>query len=134
MDGTVLTLYRTACVTGLASKILARSDSKVLVMIGAGALAPHLIKAHLAARPSLQKVIIWNRTMKKASDLAENLSKCIEHDGVCFECYENLEEIIELGGIVSCATNAEAPLVKGEKLKAGAHLDLVGSFKHTMRE
>ncbi|KAF2312257.1 hypothetical protein GH714_028808 [Hevea brasiliensis] len=100
MDGTVLTLYRTACVSGLASKILARDDSKVLVMVGAGALAPHLIKAHLAAKPSLAKVIIWNRTMKKAADLVEKLR----------------------------------PLVKGEKLKPGAHLDLVGSFKETMRE
>jgi len=135
MDGTVLTLYRTSCVSGLASKILARNDSRVLVMVGAGALAPHLIKAHLAARPSLQKVIIWNRTVKKASDLAEKLKKeCIGNDGVCFESNGNLEEIIGLGDIVSCATNADAPLVKGEKLKQGAHLDMVGSFKETMRE
>ncbi|XP_007038837.2 PREDICTED: delta(1)-pyrroline-2-carboxylate reductase [Theobroma cacao] len=134
MDGTVLTLYRTACVSGLASKILARNDSKVLVMIGAGALAPHLIKAHLAANPSLQKVIIWNRTIKKAADLAENLQGNNEYNGVCFESNESLEGIVELGDIVSCATNAEVALVKGEKLKAGAHLDLVGSFMHTMKE
>ncbi|GLU21153.1 hypothetical protein SLE2022_373120 [Rubroshorea leprosula] len=68
MDGTLLNLYRTASVSGLASKILARNDSKTLVMIGAGALAPHLIKAHLAANPSLQKVIIWNRTTKKGGN------------------------------------------------------------------
>ncbi|KAH7557722.1 hypothetical protein ACOSQ2_027821 [Xanthoceras sorbifolium] len=134
MDGTVLTLYRTACVSGLASKILARDDSKVLVMIGAGALAPHLIKAHLAARPSLQKVIIWNRTMEKARILVENLRACVEYNGVCFESNELLEEIIEMGDIVSCATNSEVPLVRGEKLKYGAHLDLVGSFNHNMRE
>ncbi|GAY45637.1 hypothetical protein CUMW_090890 [Citrus unshiu] len=134
MDGTVLTLYRTACVSGLASKILARNDSKVLVMIGAGNLAPHLIKAHLAARPSLKRVIIWNRTMKKASDLAEHLSKHGDHNGVCFESNENLEEILQLGDIVSCATNSEVPLVRGGRLKVGAHLDLVGSYKHTMRE
>ncbi|GLU21161.1 hypothetical protein SLE2022_373200 [Rubroshorea leprosula] len=134
MDGTLLTLYRTASVSGLASKILARNDSKTLVMIGAGALAPHLIKAHLAANPSLHKVIIWNRTMKKARELAENLRNCGEHDGICFESNESLEEIVELGDIISCATYSEVPLVKGEKLKAGAHLDLVGSFTHTMRE
>ncbi|KAJ6766794.1 KETIMINE REDUCTASE MU-CRYSTALLIN [Salix purpurea] len=135
MDGTVLTLYRTSCVSGLASKILARNDSIVLVMVGAGALAPHLIKAHLAARPSLQRVIIWNRTIKKAVDLAEKLNKdCIGNAGVRFESNGNLEEIIGLGDIVSCATNADAPLIKGEKLKQGAHLDMVGSFKETMRE
>ncbi|XP_050221432.1 protein SAR DEFICIENT 4 [Mercurialis annua] len=132
MDGTVLTLYRTSCVSGLASKFLAREDSKVLVMIGAGALAPYLIKAHLAVKPSLEKVIIWNRTMKKADELVEKLRE--ECRGVSFESNDNLEEIVGLGDIVSCATNADTPLVKGEKLKLGAHLDLVGSFKETMRE
>ncbi|OMO66879.1 Ornithine cyclodeaminase/mu-crystallin [Corchorus olitorius] len=134
MDGTVLTLYRTASVSGLASKLLARNDSKVLVMIGAGALAPHLIRAHLAGNPRLQKVIIWNRTIKKAADLAKNLQGSNEFNGVSFESNGSLDEIVELGDIVSCATNAESPLVKGEKLKAGAHLDLVGSFTHTMKE
>ncbi|KAJ8752809.1 hypothetical protein K2173_008544 [Erythroxylum novogranatense] len=136
MDGTILTLYRTACVSGLASKILAREDSEVLVMVGAGALAPHLIKAHISARPSLRKVIIWNRTMKKAKELVEKLRKegDIGSEGVCFESNENLDEIVGLGDIVSCATNATVPLVMGEKLKPGAHLDLVGSFKETMKE
>ncbi|KDP22215.1 hypothetical protein JCGZ_26046 [Jatropha curcas] len=135
MDGTELTLYRTACVSGLASKLLANDSSKVLVMIGAGSLAPHLIKAHMAANPSLEKVIIWNRTIKKAADLVLKLKEeCGENNSVCFESNNNLEEIIGLGDIVSCATNSDRPLVKGEKMKAGAHLDLVGSFKETMRE
>ncbi|XP_015878423.1 protein SAR DEFICIENT 4 [Ziziphus jujuba] len=134
MDGTELTLYRTSCVSGLASRILSRNDSKVLVMIGAGALAPHLIRAHLAARPSLKKVIIWNRTVEKARNLAEKLQESLGIDGVGFQSNGCLEEVIELGDIVSCATNSEEVLVKGEKLKAGAHLDLVGSFKHSMKE
>lgn len=134
MDGTVLTLYRTSCVSGLASKILARNDSETLVMIGAGALAPHLIKAHLSARPSLRRVIIWNRTIEKARKLAEEMRENAGFDGVCFESNECLEEIVGLGDIVSCATNSETPVVKGERLKAGAHLDMVGSFKHSMRE
>ncbi|XP_065869182.1 protein SAR DEFICIENT 4 [Euphorbia lathyris] len=135
IDATVLTHYRTSCVSGLASKILARDDSKVLVMIGAGALAPHLIKAHLAAKPSLEKVIIWNRTGGKAANLVEKLrEECELNERVCFESSENLGEIVKLGDIVSCATNSDRALVEGEKLKVGAHLDLVGSFKETMME
>ncbi|EXC05955.1 hypothetical protein L484_014224 [Morus notabilis] len=134
MDGTALTLFRTSCVSGLASRILARDDSKVLVMVGAGALAPHLIKAHLAARPGLERVVIWNRTVEKARNLAEQLQQSSGLDGVCFESNGCLEEVVGMGDIVSCATNSEAPLVKGQKLKPGAHLDLVGSFKHSMRE
>lgn len=103
-------------------------------MIGAGALAPHLIKAHLVARPSLEKVIIWNRTVEKAIKLAEKLQESKEYEGVCFVGSECLDEVIGIGDIVSCATNSEVPIVKGEKLKPGTHLDLVGSFKHSMKE
>ncbi|KAK9291455.1 hypothetical protein L1049_019403 [Liquidambar formosana] len=134
MDGTEMTLWRTSCVSGLASKLLARNDAQVLVMIGAGSLAPHLIKAHLTARPSLRKVIIWNRTVEKARNLERGLKEEGEFDGVVFESNGCLEEVVKLGDIVSCATNAEIALVKGEELKDGAHLDLVGSFTASMKE
>ncbi|OWM75589.1 protein SAR DEFICIENT 4 [Punica granatum] len=134
MDGTVLTLYRTSSVSGLASSILSRNDSEVMVMVGAGALAPHLIQAHLAARPRLKRVIIWNRRIDKAISLAEKMRGEGRFEGVSFESGGYLEEIVPLADIVSCATNAEEPLVMGRWLKPGAHLDLVGSFKPTMRE
>lgn len=134
MDSTQLTLYRTSCVSGLASKYLARPDSEVLVMVGAGALAPHLIRAHLSAVPTLRKIIIWNRTVEKAKTLAEKLGGVLEFGGVSFEGVGCLDEVVGFGDIVSCATNSETPLVKGERLKSGAHLDLVGSFKREMME
>ncbi|KAK2632488.1 hypothetical protein EUGRSUZ_L01486 [Eucalyptus grandis] len=134
VDATVLTLYRTACVSGLASELLSRADSKVLVMVGSGSLAPHLIRAHLSARPGIERVIIWNRSPQKAAALAAKMSDDEGLKAVRFESGEVLDEIVGLGDIVSCATNSEEPLVRGEKLKAGAHLDLVGSFKETMRE
>ncbi|XP_054802187.1 protein SAR DEFICIENT 4 [Prosopis cineraria] len=136
IDATELTLYRTSCVSGLASKYLARPDSRVLVMVGAGALAPHLIRAHLSAIPSLRKVVIWNRTAEKARTLVDRIQESNDgsFEGVSFESNACLDEIIGLGDIVSCATNSEIALVKGEKLKVGTHLDLVGSFKHSMKE
>lgn len=135
MDSTELTLYRTSCVSGLASKYLARRDSEVLVMVGAGALAPHLIRAHLSAVPSLRKVIIWNRTVEKAKTLAKKMRESEEFSGgVSFEGCGCLDEVVGFGDIVSCATNSETALVKGERLRGGAHLDLVGSFKPEMME
>lgn len=134
MDGTVLTLYRTSSVSGLGSKILARDDSQVLIMVGSGALAPHLIKSHLAAKPSLRRVIIWNRTPQRAQELAETLSKDPQHKEISFDSHDSLDQIIPLGDIISCATNSTVPLVKGEFLKPGTHLDLVGSFSHEMKE
>uniref|UniRef100_A0A803PHE1 Ornithine cyclodeaminase n=1 Tax=Cannabis sativa TaxID=3483 RepID=A0A803PHE1_CANSA len=63
------------------------------------------------------------------------MKESVELDGVCFESNNGcLDELVEMGDIVSCATNSEVPLVRGQKLKPGAHLDLVGSFKHSMKE
>ncbi|WOG97060.1 hypothetical protein DCAR_0416399 [Daucus carota subsp. sativus] len=132
IDGSEMTLYRTACVSGLAARYLSREDSRTLVMVGAGAMAPHLIRAHLSARPGLDKVIIWNRTVEKAMALVEMLEGGFE--GVSFESSGCLDEAVRVGDIVSCATNSEVALVMGKELKRGAHLDLVGSFKHSMKE
>ncbi|KAG8390346.1 hypothetical protein BUALT_Bualt01G0074000 [Buddleja alternifolia] len=134
IDATDLTLYRTACVSGLASSFLSREDSKTLVMVGAGSLAPHLIKAHLTVRRSINRVLVWNRTIEKATILVDELKNEIGFEGVSFESKGNLEEIVRMGDIISCATNSEMPLVKGVDLKKGAHLDLVGSFTEAMRE
>lgn len=82
-------------------------------MVGAGALGPHLIKAHLAARPSIKKVIIWNRTEERAKKLADELRKNAGLDGVCFESSANLDDAVSVADIVSCATNSGVPLVKG---------------------
>lgn len=105
-------------------------------MVGSGNLSPHLITAHLSIRPSIKRVIIWNRTHDRAAELAARLRGKKEpiFDGVSFEHCGCLDEVIGLGDIVSCATNSERALVKGERLKKGAHLDLVGSFKPSMME
>lgn len=134
MDGTELTLYRTACVSALASVYLSREDSEVLVMVGAGALAPHLIRAHIAARPSIKKVIIWNRNIAKAISLADQMLNDPEFSGISFNPSKHLDDDVAVADIVTCATNSETPLVSGAQLKPGTHLDLVGSFKESMKE
>lgn len=134
MDGTELTLYRTACVSGLASEYLSRDDSEVLLMVGAGALAPHLIRAHISARPSIKKVIIWNRNTAKAKALVDKFLTTPELSHISFTTSGHLDDDVALADIISTATNSESPLVSGSKLKPGAHLDLVGSFKESMRE
>lgn len=72
--------------------------------------------------------------MEKARKLAEDLENEGKFEGVCFESSGCLDEVVGVGDIVSCATNSEIPLVKGARLKAGAHLDLVGSFMPSIRE
>ena len=60
IDGQALTLWRTAAASALAASYLARAEASLLVMVGAGALAPYLIRAHASVRP-VSTVLIWNR-------------------------------------------------------------------------
>lgn len=132
LDGTELTLWRTSCVSALASYYLSRPDSRSLLMIGAGSLAPHLIKAHLASRPSIQRILIWNRTHSRAQLLAKALETELTETTV-LAC-SDLERAARSADVISCATLSEQPLVLGSWLKPGVHLDLVGSFTPIMRE
>ena len=62
IDGTELTYRKTACDSALGSRLLSRVDARTLLMVGAGGLAPHLVAAHRAVRPSIERVLLWNRT------------------------------------------------------------------------
>ena len=129
MDGAALTAWRTACASALAARYLAREDASHLVMVGAGALAPHLIRAHRAVRP-ITRVTLWNRTRSHAISTAFALSAA----GIEPTIADDLEEAVREADIVSCATLSPTPLVRGAWLKKGAHLDLVGAFSLKTRE
>ncbi|HZD26593.1 MAG TPA: ornithine cyclodeaminase family protein [Alphaproteobacteria bacterium] len=129
IDGSELTVRRTACASALAARYLARADAARMVMVGAGALAPHLIRAHAAVRP-LKAVRIWNHNPVRARDLAAGL----QLDGIAVEAIEDLEAAVRGADIVSCATLSAVPLVQGAWLQPGSHLDLVGAFRPDMRE
>jgi ornithine cyclodeaminase len=129
MDGTALTAWRTACASALAARYLAREDASHLVMIGAGALAPHLVRAHCAVRP-IRQVTLWNRTRSRAVSTAFALSA----SGLEPAIADDLEDAVRDADIVSCATLSPTPLVRGAWLKKGAHLDLVGAYLPAMRE
>jgi ornithine cyclodeaminase len=129
LDGTRLTLWRTAAASALAARHLARADATRMVMVGAGALAPFLIRAHMSQR-SIREVTVWSRRPETARRLAETLAA----EGLPVVAAEDLEPAVRGADLISCATLATAPLVKGAWLKLGAHLDLVGAFKPGMRE
>ncbi|MBL8700250.1 MAG: ornithine cyclodeaminase family protein [Alphaproteobacteria bacterium] len=129
IDGRMLTLRRTACASALAASYLARSDAERLLMIGTGALAPHLIMAHAAVRP-IREVLVWGRNAEKTARLAKNL------DGrrLRVRATDDLEGAVRGADVVSCATLSKTALVQGAWLKPGQHVDLVGSYAPDMRE
>ena len=129
MDARALTAWRTAAASALAASYLARQDAAHLVMIGAGALAPHLVRAHMAVRP-IKRVTLWNRTHGRAVSLAFGLTVT----GVEATIADELEAAVRDADIVCCATLATEPIVRGAWLRPGTHLDLVGGFTPKMRE
>jgi ornithine cyclodeaminase len=129
MDGTRLTLWRTAASSALAARYLAKPDASVHLMVGAGALAPFFIHAHRATRP-ITRTILWNKSPENARKLAAELAR----EGLAVEVADDLESAVRQADIISTATLSTAPLVLGEWLKPGAHLDCVGAFSAAMRE
>lgn len=129
LDGTELTLQRTAAASALASSYLSRADSSRLLMVGTGNLAPHLIESHSVVRP-ITEVCIWGRRPEAAQILADRLSEHAFNVTVA----DDLEAAVRSADIVSCATLSTEPLVLGEWLHAGQHVDLVGAFKPDMTE
>ena len=130
IDGTALTHRKTAADSALGSKLLSREDSKSLLMVGAGGMSPHLIRAHLAVRPKLQTVRLWNRTAARAHAVVELL----DHEGITVEVADDLAESVATSDIICCATMSNTPIIKGEWLQPGSHLDLVGAYRIDMRE
>lgn len=129
LDGPSLTARRTAAASALAADYLARPDAARLLMVGTGVLARQLPRAHAAVR-RIEEVVVWGRSPEKARSLAHELQQA----GFAATAADDLEAAVEKADIVSCATLARAPLVKGEWLRPGVHLDLVGAFTPEMRE
>ncbi len=129
MDATSLTVWRTAAASAMASRYLSRTDTSRMVMVGAGALAPYLIRAHASVRP-IREVKIWNRT----PDRAEAVVKQLADSGLNVSVATDLEAAVRDADLVSSATITSTPLIKGAWLKPGCHVDCVGAYRPDMRE
>lgn len=123
MDGRYITEMRTAAVSAVATDALAAPETKVLALLGAGVQG----RAHLEALRHVrqfEEIRIWNRTPARAERFAE------EH-GVKAT---GLEEAVRDADVVVTATSSHEPILKGEWLKPGAHVNAVGASRPTWRE
>lgn len=129
IDGNELTSRRTASASALAARYLARRDADNLLVIGAGRVARLLPDAHRLVRP-IRNVAVWDISRDLATDMAVQLCEA------GFNAYlaEDLSAAVHAADIVSCATLSTTPLVHGEWVRSGTHLDLIGSFTPEMRE
>lgn len=128
-DGDALTARRTAAASALAARFLARDDASQLLVVGTGQLAANVAQAHAVVR-DYQNISVWGRN----ADKSRRLANCLGDMGLQACATEDLEGACRAADVVSCVTASTVPLIHGEWLGEGSHLDLIGAFKADMRE
>ncbi len=129
IDGGELTARRTAAASALAASRLARADARRQLIVGAGRVGGLLAPAYRAVR-RIDDVMVWSRDEQAALRLVVKLAA----DGIPARVVTDLATAAATADIVSCATLAVEPLIHGEWLAPGSHLDLIGGFTPAMRE
>jgi len=130
VDSPLVTEIKTAADSVLAASLLARPDSRHLLIVGAGTVATSLVKAYTAVLPGIERVSVWSRRPEQARELVAGL------DGIEAElvAVSDLQDAIGQADIVSSATMARQPVILGDWVRPGTHVDLIGAFKADMRE
>jgi len=130
LEGVDLTAWKTAGDSALGSSCLSRLDVRTMLMVGAGSMARPLIDAHRTVRPSLERVLVWNRNRGRAGALVRSL----EADGIASEVVNDLDMAVSRADLICSATMSTEPLIRGDALRPGTHVDLVGAYTPLMRE
>jgi ornithine cyclodeaminase len=125
LDFHLVTKWKTAGDSLLAARRLARADSRDILIVGAGTVGRSLLDAYGAAFPGA-RFTVWNRSREGAARF------CADNPGVTLA--EDLETAVRASDIVTCATMSKTPLIRGEWLRPGTHLDLIGAYTPAMRE
>lgn len=131
MDAAELTSRRTAAISALAADRLATTDARRLLLVGSGNLIPYYAEAMMTIR-GFDRIELWARNPVKAEAAIVRIRSRIEHSAV--NVAGNLEDASRNADVICCLTSATAPLICGDWLKQGAHLDCAGGYRPDMRE
>jgi ornithine cyclodeaminase len=124
--GSYITDFRTGAASGAATEVLARADCRRLAVLGAGRQAITQLQAMVAVRP-IEQVAVWNRTAARAEAWAERMRALLGPAAPAFRLAPTIEAACSEADIVVVATSAEEPLLRGEWLRPGAHVNAVGA-------
>jgi ornithine cyclodeaminase/alanine dehydrogenase-like protein (mu-crystallin family) len=129
LDGGELTPRRTAAASALAAKHLARKDARRQLIVGAGRVGSNIPSAYLAVLP-IEEFAVWDRSQANTERLVADLTS----DGHKAEVAPDLQAAVAWADVITCATLAREPVILGNWLRPGQHVDLIGSFTPEMRE
>ena len=130
MDATTITAIRTAAVSGVATRLLAREDAESLAILGSGVQAGTHLAAMLHSRP-IQKVRVWSRDAAHAQRFAERESK---RHGIAINVMTTVQDAVKECDIICTTTSAREPILRGEWITPGTHINAVGSSVPFTRE
>lgn len=131
VEGSSVTCWRTAAVSALASRYLARPDSRTLLLLGSGRLALPLIQAHLAEH-DLQTLLLWSRNQAAVRQLSHKVQQLYPRLQV--QLVEDIPTACQQSDIIVAATGSATPLLFGEHIPPGCHVDLLGNHSPQQRE
>jgi 1-pyrroline-2-carboxylate reductase [NAD(P)H] len=131
IDGTSVTYWRTAAISALASRYLARPESMRMLLLGTGNLALSLIAAHLAEH-AISHIVIWGRHADKVQALIVQLRNKFPHVG--FSATHDIAASARQMDIIVSATASPDPLLFGKDIPPGCHVDLLGNHSQNRRE
>ncbi len=131
VDGTSVTFWRTAAISGLASRLLSRENSESLLVLGTGNLSTYIIRAQASVRP-LKRVMVWGRTPANAQKVVDQMSA--ELGDIEFSVVDSIEQACGQADIIVSATASHEPLVMGDWVRPGTHTDFIGNHHATKRE
>ena len=129
LDGTELTLRRTAAAAALAAKRLARDNSETLAVLGTGSLSVPLVQAHTDTM-RFKNVLVWGRQFYKAQLVVNQLREL----GIEVRAMSDLHKTLAMSDVVAVATTATEPFLKAAWVRPGTHISLVGAFTPQMAE
>jgi ornithine cyclodeaminase len=130
MDASSITAIRTAAVSGVATRLLARPDAGDLALLGAGVQAMTHLEAMKCAR-QLRRVRVWNRSPERAHQFAERALKRL---GIRVEVVSRARDAVGGADLICTVTASREPVLDGDWIAAGAHINAVGAALPTSRE
>lgn len=129
VDGAEITAMRTAAASALATRLLARPEARSLGMIGCGAQAVSHVQAISLVR-DIEEVRVWGRSVEKARAFCERYAEILPGK---IRAVRTAEEAAECD-VVCTVTGAHEPVIRGDWVQPGAHINLVGAHTRSTRE
>ena len=130
VDATEITIVRTAAVSGVATDRLARPDAGDLAILGSGAQAQSHLDAMLRVR-TIRRIRVWSRSREHCQSFAQRESS---RHGVSVEPMDTVQEAVVGADIICTVTAAQEPVLFGNQVSPGTHINAVGSCTPSARE